>query len=165
MIEKYIFITASFINQYSIKITWTELLWGLNKGFISAVQISKYALEIVATKGTDGSDVDLLASVTKDELFQVRDLLEKLAYIEDWKDENATEDKWLYIILLWLYEHKGQIDDPLEKVEIVYADFNYPIKISSFVRYMPLNEISEPLEDGVSFLYRKWKEFLDHHPL
>jgi len=141
------------------------MLWGLDKAFISPKEISIYSLQIVEDDDTDNSDIILLAGVTKNELFQVRELVEKLSNIEDYQDKNSIEEKWLYLILLWLYENRETIDNPLEKVEIVYADFNYPIKISSFVRYMPSERNHQSIETGALFLYEQWKEFLEHPPV
>jgi len=165
MIEKFIFIKASFLKKHSIRLTWNQMLWGLDKALISPKEISIYALQIVEDDDTDNSDIILLAGVTKNELFQVRELVEKLSGNEDYQDGNSIEEKWLYIILLWLYENRDTIDDPLEKVEIVYADFNYPLSISSFVRYMPSEGSNQSSQTGVSFLYEQWKEFLKHPPL
>jgi hypothetical protein len=37
-------------------------------------------------------------------------------------------------------ENKDSYSDPLVLVEQLYADFNYPETIASFVRYMPSEE-------------------------
>jgi hypothetical protein len=162
MIEKFIFIKASFLNEHAIRLTWAQLLWGLDKAFISAKEISIYALQIVEKSDVNDPDVILLAGLTKDELFKVRELLEKISIAEGYQDTNETEKKWLYIILLWLYENRDKLDDPLGKVEIVYADFNYPISMSSFVRYMPSEVEIQSSEMGESFLFQQWKQFLEH---
>lgn len=162
MIEKFIFIRGSFLKNHSLRLTWTQMLWGLDKGLIRPMEISIYALQIMEDDHTDNPDIILLAGVRKDALFQVRELVERLSAREERQEKEFIEEKWLYIVLLWLYEHRDTIDDPLGKVEIVYSDFNYPASVSSFVRYMPSEKDSRSSRPGLSFLYDQWNEFLEH---
>lgn len=46
--------------------------------------------------------------------------------------------RWLFVALTWLYEHRNDLLDPLQEVEILYADLDYPPEIAHFVRYMPM---------------------------
>ena len=66
------------------------------------------------------------------------------------------------MVLNWVLEHKELYPDPLETVEIIYADFDYPEVISKFVRYMPMNEesLGSP-ELNMERLYRKCKNYLE----
>ncbi len=162
MIEKFLFITGLFLEKHTLKLTWTQMLWGLDRAFISAKEISIYALEIVEKCNSNDPDEILLAGLTKSELFKVRELVEKLSIAESYQDANEIERKWLYIILLWMYENKDKLEDPLGKIEIVYADFNYPVSMASFVRYMPSDRNIPSSETGESFLYQQWKFFLEH---
>lgn len=161
MIEKFTLITASFLRDHNIKLSWSQILCGLDKGLISAKEITIYALNIVEEDTKAIPEIILLAGITKEELFKVRELVEKLAEFENIQNKGNAEDTWLYIVLLWLYEHRNVIEDPLGKVEIVYADFNYPASISSFVRYMPSEESNQYSKTGESYLYEQWKKFLE----
>jgi hypothetical protein len=62
--------------------------------------------------------------------------------------------------LAWLLEHKQAYEDPLQRVEEVYADFGYPETIRHLVRYMPAGEASTVLETGEARLYREWEAYV-----
>ena len=72
-----------------------------------------------------------------------------------------AEAKWLYVLLSWIYENRSDFDDALQAVEQVYADFDYPQSIESFVRYMPSDEPSlGSIEKDTERLYKKWDSYL-----
>ena len=54
--------------------------------------------------------------------------------------------------------------DPLESIEIIYADFDYPAEIESFVRYMPVNDEYDPWAhsdaENEQRLLTHWKDYL-----
>ncbi|CAK7019983.1 DUF2247 family protein [Saezia sanguinis] len=65
-------------------------------------------------------------------------------------------DKWLYIILLYIFNNREKYKDPFEEVEMVYADFDYPEEIESFVRYMSpkdYNPRQYSFEENIQRLY------------
>ena len=77
------------------------------------------------------------------------------------KLDHILSHKWLYILLKYIYENRAQIEDPLGAVEEVYTDFDYPIEIESFVRYMPSDDLIESnYNSNVSKLMSKWLDFI-----
>ncbi len=48
-------------------------------------------------------------------------------------DESATQEKWLFIILLWLFTNRNNYSEPLKMVETIYEDFDYPEAIESLL--------------------------------
>ncbi len=118
-----------------------------------------YAQKLVSSGETDGSII-CLSLITKSNLFELSLALEKLASnMEDYYPE-----KWLYIILNDVFHRKHEFEDPLGEVEKIYADFDYPEEIESFVRYMPPTDGYIPaehsLEENISRLYANWEKFL-----
>ena len=47
-------------------------------------------------------------------------------------------EKWLYILLSWLWINRESFEDTLDEVESIYTDFDYPAEIESFIKYIPL---------------------------
>ncbi len=84
-------------------------------------------------------------------------------------DGNLTEDeistRWLVALLADLYAKREVVADPLGEVEKIYADFDYPESVESFVRYMPATGGYDPAahshEQNVARLVENWKAFLD----
>jgi hypothetical protein len=87
-------------------------------------------------------------------------LVEELAGHEP-QPESTIRDKWLYLVLAWVYEQQANFEEPLRTVEEIYADFGYPPHIASFVRYMPSDEPDLGRELNERRLYTKWKQYLD----
>jgi hypothetical protein len=64
------------------------------------------------------------------------------------------------MLLSYLFENKGLFSDPLEKIEELYADLDYPEDISSSVRYMPSPEGEVGSEER---LYANWKSVISEY--
>ena len=54
------------------------------------------------------------------------------------KEREIMERSWLVFSVSLAYILRKDLLDPLQTVEEVYADFDYPEQIASFVRYMPM---------------------------
>lgn len=143
-----------------VKLTWKDILYAIKRNLLSPDSAITHAVaQISKTEEYDQLLFDL-ASLFKGE--SVQPYLDKLARLEEGLDESALNEKWLYLVLDWTFENKDKYTDPLGRVEEIYADFNYPEAIVSFVRYMPsdgpslgktkLNELQ---------LYKKWEEYLN----
>lgn len=90
------------------------------------------------------------------------ELVERLAESEPRHSEDEIRHKWLYLVLAWIYEHRHEYADPLQRVEEVYADFGYPEQLASFVRYMPM--VGPDLgsrEANERRLLERWKQYID----
>jgi hypothetical protein len=76
--------------------------------------------------------------------------------------EDEIRDKWLYLVLAWLYEHRAEVPDPLQRVEEVYADFGYPEQLANFVRYLPMEGPGlGSREANERRLFERWKRYID----
>jgi hypothetical protein len=65
-------------------------------------------------------------------------------------------------VLAWFYEHRGEVPDPLLRVEEVYADFGYPEQIAKFVRYMPMEGPDlGSREANEHRLFERWKRYIE----
>ena len=68
------------------------------------------------------------------------------------------------MLLAWVYENHIKIDDQLEVVEKIYANFDYPLQIEQFVRFMPpldgYNPSHHSQAENRERMMGKWGEFL-----
>ncbi len=88
----------------------------------------------------------------------------KLSYKVSEEDQKEVHEKFLYVILSWLYDNRHNVTDPLEAIEIIYADFNYSNEIQGLIRYMPNDDVSISslkCNVGLENIYNKWREYLD----
>lgn len=150
----------NYISQ-RVKLKWRDILYGIQKGYISPQDAIQHATNIVSKKEQYCNELFELACLSENEL--IYPYVNKLVAFEDIQEEDITKDKWMYLILDWLYNNRDNFLDPLEVVEEIYADFDYPEKITSFVRYMPSNEPDlGSIELNITRMYINWGKYLKH---
>lgn len=142
------------------KLTWQELKYAIEKGLLSPEKAIEHALTLLSEDTNESSLLFELASLYHDE--PVHSYLDELAQLEPSQDVNAVKEKWLYLMLDWLFAEKDKYSDPLGLIEQIYADFDYPEIISTFVRYMPMDGPNlGSMELNQARLYENWGRYLD----
>jgi hypothetical protein len=156
-------IPLSFIRGRT-SLSWSEAAWGYHNKHLSWPDAVELACDRLAEADEDPLVVEL-AGISKSNAHEIGELLDKLASRSVSTDEASTKAKWLYLILSWLFENKAASDDPLATVEMIYADFDYPEEVSSFVRYMPVTDGYDPSahtsEENHARLLEKWASYLN----
>jgi hypothetical protein len=145
-------IPSAFIRP-RVHLTWCEVEFGLQNFWLTHEAVIELAVDR-STQGEDSPDVVELASVLPHEHYKVPEILRRLRD----RDIGCAKNKWLFLLLAWLYEHRDEVEDPLGVVEELYSDFDYPEEIASFVRYMPPRD---PSRVGESYLLAAWERYLD----
>lgn len=142
-----------------VQLTWRDILYAIDRQiFLPKAAVEHAIIELSNVEDFTQPLLDL-ASLTKNE--SVQPYMYELANLEPEQPNENIEEKWLYLILAWLFENRGNYSDPLGIVEQIYADFNYPTQISAFIRYMPSDEPdlgSSGLNEAR--LYKKWEVYL-----
>jgi hypothetical protein len=147
----------SAVIQEGIPLRAEDLRYGLENCFLSpaaVVDLAVYAVE----NGDDDEVMQNLAGLLRDELDRVPDILAELDDPERFYDPRDAARKWLYLELAAAYRCRDQLADPLQVVEQIYADFDYPPAIARFVRYMPSQSSDRPGEAGI---FQRWSDYLD----
>ncbi|OCG35327.1 MULTISPECIES: DUF2247 family protein [unclassified Gilliamella] len=149
------------LNKNRIYLNWKDISWGYRNHIIGWKDVINYANDMIIN-GSSNQDVFELSMVNSSNIFELDDLLNKIAG----SLENYSNAKWLYILLLQLYNIRNNIKDPLGEVETIYENFDYPEEIESFVRYMPVSNDYDPSkhtqEENEKRLYFNWKQYLDN---
>lgn len=155
-------IPFSFIRG-RVSLGWRDALWGYERqmiGWSGIVDLAKNRL-----CGDSGACVIELAHLEKSYAFRVGELLRELSAAESEKLKLISVKKWLFLVLAWTFENKDRIDDPLGKVEEIYADFDYPSGLDDFVRYLPImngyDSSRYSREENESRLYKNWEKYLN----
>lgn len=148
-----------------LDLTWADVAWGYWKGWLDPDSVVEYAVTQLAGNDDAGSAVVELAGLTRSDLAEVPLLLEKVVGAERSENNRASERKWLYLVLAWVYDCRAELSDPLGVVEQLYADFGYPEELRGFVRYMPPEDHYEPQAhthaENITRLFSKWEEYLE----
>jgi hypothetical protein len=129
-------IPYSFIRQRT-RLTWNEVKYGIEERLLRPQDVSQVALDALE-QGADAAHVADLALSSPNE--SVLNLVSSLASGEAQQDVRAIQRKWAFLVLAWIFEHRSEYKDPLDIVEKVYADLDYPEQVSPFIRYMPMDE-------------------------
>lgn len=145
------------------KLSWRDLEWGLEYGFINFEDVIKFS-DSTLNESSDGLHIDL-STCGKDDASCIQAALNALVL----REENCEVDKtiWMYLILEHLYYNRLEYVDPLERVEWIYADFDYQEEVASFVRYMPpagdYDPRSHTFEENIAKMYKNWKAYLERN--
>lgn len=147
-----------FIRQ-RVKIFWCDIQFGLERQLIAPQVAIAKAVDRLSEPGKALPDEIELVSCSEDD--PILELVHRLVAAEN-APTCDVQAKWLYLILAWLFENRGSMNDPLGMVEEVYSDFGYPREIAPFVRHMPM--VGPDLgnhEQNEARLYDRWKNYLE----
>jgi hypothetical protein len=149
-------IDETFLERESIPFDPDDLRYGFERGWLRPPTVVHAATREVE-RGSDDRVMLELASLLQDDLDQVAVVLAQLDEPDEIHDPGLSARKWLYLQLKAAFEMRRDLADPLEVVEQIYADFDYPPAIEGFVRYMPVRS-GQPL--GEAGLLDRWSAFL-----
>jgi hypothetical protein len=136
-------------------LTWSDIKYGLEKGHISVDELIKYAILSLDINSSElHYDLASLNNFNENEVIMKIDSLIKKEKLKI----NNSKEKWIFLVLLYLYQNRGKYNDPLVAVEEIYADFNYPESIAPIVRYMPSEDLSSKREVN---LLERWRDLLE----
>jgi hypothetical protein len=145
-------------------LTWQEMAYGYSEQLLGWRTPVEIAVADVEKGSTDSDELDL-ASVDKEQTWRVVELIQRLAAKEHRQTKPEILEKWLYVVLKWLYDNKDSFSDPLQEVEEVYADFGYPEIMNRFVRFLPSSDEYQPelhtKEENVRRMYEHWLAYLN----
>lgn len=154
-------IPLQFVQSKS-SLNWGDCLWGYKRELLTWKDLIQVALERVENGSSNELELEL-ANVSKDSVWKVSELAQALTE-QGGNSEEASKQNWLFLCLAWAYENRKSIPDPLGTVETIYADFDYPSAIESFVRFLPPSDGYVPAqfsqEQNYQRLMTKWSEFL-----
>lgn len=149
----------SYISK-RVNLTWSDIDYGIKNKFIKPNVAVERAIFEINQKEDYNQVVFDLASLYKDE--SVYPYLTIMVDSElKIKSESYTKEKWMFLLLDWIYNNRDKYNDALDIVCLIYSDFDYPEQLAPFVKYMPSDEPSlGSLELSEARLYKKWYNYL-----
>ncbi|MGH8139143.1 MAG: DUF2247 family protein [Steroidobacteraceae bacterium] len=155
-------IPSTFVRD-RVLLTWEEALWGVEHLLIDTSTVVDLATDRLLAGSDDPVEIEL-AALPKSEISEAGDLLRRLADTEPAHSATEIARKWLFLRMAWIYERRGDLQDPLGEAESAYADFGYPREVEGFMRYMPATWGYAPKthtrEENEARLYRLWQQYL-----
>ena len=145
-------------------ITWFDILFGINEGFLNSKAALEHAYSIIEKEEKPPQKVLDMAFLCGGE--SIYPLIDELVEEENKYNEELSKEKYLYAVLKWVYENQISFKEPLESVECIYADFDYPEVISEFIRYASNNEPDlGSRELNIRRIYDNWKKYLENEEI
>lgn len=151
-------VPADFLTART-RLLWRDVQFGLLNDLLDTDAVVDIACDRLAESTDASPTVAQLAGERDGE--SVRALLNHLASSEPARSQDELREKWLYLVLAWIYQQRSAIPDPWGVVEEVYADFGYPEGMRGFVRYMPtdLPDLGSR-EANEQRMIAMWEEYL-----
>lgn len=159
-------IPADFINE-KVNLSWCDIKWGYEKNLLTSeipIKSRKYCINRNYTK----AELEL-SFLIPSESNNITPFINELCpnFKED-EYENISQ-KWLYVILSWLWINRASFEDPLDEVERIYTDFDYPAEIDNFIKYMPPTDGYDPslysYAENINRLMKNWENYLQQSAL
>lgn len=148
--------------QSKSSLNWMDLLWAYKSNLLTWKDLIQVAIDRVDSDSDNSLEIEL-AAVDKESVWKVSELAQTLAKQCSNSDEESKQ-KWLFLCLAWAYENREKLADPLGVVEGIYADFDYPSAIESFVRFLPPSDGYVPAqhtqEQNHQRLMANWEKYL-----
>lgn len=158
----------TIFKKYNLKCSWNTIQIGWDLGLLSADEVRKFALDFAAFH-PELINKDIAELIFSKDSYEVKDFLKKifgsfnlefpLLNTPLWNNEWR---KWRYCILNCMVDQIKNDEELLIKVEGLYADFNYPEDMKTFIYYMPVEKevIGLTSKDARAELVKKLKAFL-----
>lgn len=128
-----------------VPLNWCDLLYAIENNFLAHQSAIEYAL--IEAKKTENppSEVLELACMLQSEAefpYDVCQLVNKLATLHKstMVIDSDSKEKFLYVSLNWIYEHKDDYYNPIEIVDVLCDDINYPDEVKKLLSFMPESE-------------------------
>jgi hypothetical protein len=149
-------IPSSFMLKKN-SLSLAELRWAFEKGVIGAQIVVEAAEWIAAREHGDASIAARLAELRHADLPDVKEIL--LAVPLD-DDIDAIRRKWVWLVLSWLYENQRDDRDVFEKLDDLYADFDYPPDMAAFGPYAPAYQVKGDPAVQREQVVSAWQQYL-----
>jgi hypothetical protein len=151
-------IPLEFLRSSAV-ITWRDLRYGICHHLVAPSAAIAMAQSVVRAELSPLPLIRELAQAQDSD--PVLGAVSTLASQEAVVSEQATQDKWLYLALSWVFKNRDSFQDPLAIAQQVYEDFGYPAQVAPFVRYMPMQGADRGSKEANEMqLLKNWEVYL-----
>lgn len=141
--------TIEIFKKYGIEVKWSTIYWGIKNNLLDAKSVSDYAVNFIDDYPDMDSPELLELAWDNDNESKAIELLETIERKEPdvFKLSDSLDiNRWRYCIVKSIRESELSYSEILDKIELIYADFDYPVELAGAVRYMPPQDEYNPSE-------------------
>lgn len=148
-----------------VSLNWNDLLFAIENNFLPYQTAIEHALVEMHKNESPSMEVMELACILQSEAkfpYDICQLVNKLANSQKTDNYFDSREKFLYVSLNWVYEHKNDYCNPIEVVDILCDDINYPDEIKNLISFMPTTESeTNSLDSTTERLFDKLFRYLE----
>lgn len=153
-------------SSIHMPVDWYMIYWGIKNGQLNV----KTAQDYVCMKIEQNEmlkDEELELSWQAENILDVLDIIERILGSDVINEENMKEAKnrVRISILIFLRQTIHDIALLLEKIELVYANFEYPEDMDKFISYMPIQDevdyLTNSVDENRSYLLKNFDLFIE----
>ncbi len=147
-----------------VDLNWNDVLFAIEHGYFSCEEAVECAKNEISKNRDAFYGVFDLAGLTpsiKNYEDVVHEYVIEFSNRVPKKEKRDSQDKIMYVLLSWVFDHKDEYEDPLLLIETIYEDFNSPVEISEFTRKIPdIEDESVTFEQEMEIFYENWSKYL-----
>lgn len=164
--------STDIFKQSKINYDWKTLYVGFKLGLISNSDITKCAIEFLASH-PDSNNQNIIHLAWGDNDFDYEELLMDLLKESNVNDLSPDSDVWQFEKRKWRFgilsnlknTYRDDFEEMLNKIAEVYADLDYPEDMEDFINYLTPKDGYNPSlysrEENVARLVSLFIDFLD----
>ncbi|MBQ3600183.1 MAG: DUF2247 family protein [Lachnospiraceae bacterium] len=156
----------SIFDKTKIQLDWAIIYYGINNDILSIDIAQEFACRKLE-HDEQMVEEELELSWSSNERLDVLELLERILDIQGNVEESLknAKDKIRIAIIIYLRETEKDIVKLLEQMDMIYADFGYPVDMEKFISYMPIDENYIPSQSTIkerrNYLISKLDNFIN----
>jgi hypothetical protein len=140
-------------------------MWGIEHGIFAWKDVHNFSLHRLSDPQSPTFEIEnTISSLDKNEASEMMDLAREAAIKSNPIAMEQVKERWLFLLLKWIYEDMDFNTNPFGVVEELYAEFGYPESIESFVGFLPPKDGWEPIkhtvEENENRMLRNWEMYL-----
>lgn len=156
--------------SYAVKLidlNWNDIYFAFINGYINNSEVVNFAVMSLNSDDLQKDDEFLNLVCSSSNGVDSEGII---IYLNNKIDKSTTDnskEKFLYVVLSFLYDKRDYFEDVFRAIEVIYADFEYPKIMIPFVRYMSNNEkefFDFPVDES-KLLYLNWQKYIEEQKI
>lgn len=156
--------------SYAVKLidlNWNDIYFAFINGYINNSEVVDFAVMSLNSDDLQKDDEFLNLVCSSSNGVDSEGII---IYLNNKIDKSTTDnskEKFMYVVLSFLYDKRDYFEDVFRAIEVIYADFEYPKIMIPFVRYMSNNEkkfFDFPVDES-ELLYLNWQKYIEEQKI
>lgn len=152
-------------EKIKMPVDWYMIYWGIKNGVLSLDVAQEYVCQKIERNEELSDEESELAWVTED-CISVLEIIERIPNFFDNMEDSMekAKEKVRIAVIIFLRQEEKDISKLFEKINMLYAVFDYPVDMEMFISYMPVEGSYFPenhsLEENMRYLLGQLDEYI-----